>query len=559
MKACARIRFILLILAALFLLPSFSFAQTNVGDAAKDFVGGVIKEKFDKETGLNQIPDIKGINAGSIADDLVGGLIGDIPSPTMGQLTKEVRKLFRTYTTSKKYSVCERAANSRAWSSLRQIEEKAHFAPWADIAWTAIKSIANGGKTIGELIKENTEAELKKLLKDAIDSSPPAPEIKSLTFEGNCNSKSVTKWDPATKKITIIVTGNCGCERQVVGLSKPRLSAFEVRIEGLVESRVRLRQSPLWWLSPQPQIQYFVKKIRVITKADCNVCGSGDPPPPPKEKGFITGIFEWFGGLFDSSEEPEDLVNPPEDEDTEEEGDNEETDDADTDEETGDTAEEDLPEELKGIKAFIDKLLGRDKTDDPEDKVEETSKEEEANPKSEEPQDVTPKPLQCGDVTKVEGKNVQTFAYRETPNSDVNFACNNACSANQVCSVLPDSVGAFRNSCVYCKDIPKVVEEPVDEVSPVIKGGKCEAAIRFLLDEYEGWFDAPLTVSKNSAVFSNLQKCVDETEYTKYARQSRIDGVADKRVQAMCPTLKHVSSALTPSGVNCQDKTVFSF
>lgn len=69
-----------------------------------------------------------------------------------------------------------------------------------------------------------------------------------------------------------------------------------------------------------------------------------------------------------------------------------------------------------------------------------------------------------GDIASVDGRSgVETFAYRESQSSDVNFSCNNSCGKNQVCKVLPQSVGAYSNSCVYCAEKEEYIPEPKKE------------------------------------------------------------------------------------------------
>jgi len=565
MEARVSMRLVFVALAALFLLPAFSFAQTNVTDTIVDTVGGIVQGEFDSQTGLDKVKEVKDISAGDLADKTVEYIVGDTPSVLMTNLINQLleENSFKLWTVKdQKKDVpwhtrdsCQRIANGKLWEGLLNASAKGHFAPWVDIAWTAVKSIADGGKSIGEMIADNTKAKVEALIKDAlIGKAEPKVEVVTIPHHDSCNTITKITWDPVNKRIIVVTTGDCQCKlisSKWTGDSA-RLKDFVVILEASVEIvNVRINERTRFggylgeWVGKtyDIQAQYKVGKLHVTTKDDCDCAGY----VPPEEKGFVTGIFEWLEGLFDPPTEPEDQSDSPKD--TE----------GGTDDE-GATEEGEEPPST-GLGGFLGGLFSGDKTDEPEDQIDDDSTEDETDD-TKDAEGNTKKPLQCGDTTSIEGKSVETFPYRETPSSNVNFACNNSCGADQVCSVLPESVGAYSDSCVYCKDVPKVNSKPTD-APPVATGGSCEKAVRLLLDEYNGWFDPPITFSANGAVLFHEHRCFPEADYDTHTRQLTIQGVADAKFKSMCPSLKHVSSVMTRitqgSKGLCSSKTIFSF
>lgn len=578
-RVCIRTGLILIF--GFLLLPVLSFAQTNVGDAITDTVGGVIKGEFESHTGLDKVKDIKDIDAGALADKTVEYIVGEVPSQIMANLVTQITvgpdiKTPTPFTNlflkkepfgnrSKVIPACHLAANEKMREGLFELRVRGHFSPWIDIAWTAVKSIADGGKTISELIAEHTKAKAEELIKETLFGTPE-PKVETYTYEhgDSCNTTTKVTWDPVNMRIIAVTTGDCKCERKDTDCGPTKLKGYQVVFHApvVISVRIKTEERLFGWISPKHTVQakYRVDldRMKVVTHADCDC--KNDPPPPPEDPGFITGIFEWISGLFDSPAEPEDATEEPEDNGESGEGTDEGTDEG----ETTDEGEEDTTG-VSGIPAFVDWLLGRDKTDEPEDTNttghtsggEESGKGENGEEKP---------PLQCGATVSVDGRSgVPTFPYRPDANGDVNFSCNNSCAPDQVCKVLPESVGAFRDSCVYCADKPKTdtpPQPPITDTAPV-SGNNCEAAVRLLLDEYMGWFDPPVTFSANRAVMSHEHRCFPEADFDTHTRQLAIEGTRDAKITAMCPSLKHVSSTLTKisGGAKglCSSETVFSF
>lgn len=476
--------YLVLFVFMIFSLPVFSSAQTNVNDAVQETAQKIIEDKFNSETGLDKVKDFGSIDAGKIADRAVKYAHGEVPSQIMGSLIDQMRDVkntglqnnFRPYTKKthnanapyRTKNACQRIANQRHLEGLDAANVKARLTPWVDIAWTAVKSIASGGKSLGDLVAENTKANAEKMIKEALfGKAEPKVETVTIPHYDSCNSKTKITWDPINMRVIAVTTGNCGC-KLYEGDGKDTLKDFTVTLVAPVEvTNVKIEEENyfIFWKKYNIKAQYKVGKLKVVTDANCNCNKDISLPPPPKnesiveENGFFGGMWDWFF-------EPKDKVNPAKDKTLSPK---------DKHAKDKDTKGKNISKEISGIPAFIDWLFGRDKKDG-EMGVKDSIK----NPTGEEEKGkIEEKPLVCGEVVSVDGRdNVPTFVFRESSSQNVNFYCNNSCSPEQVCKVLPESVGAYHDSCVYCANKKEYIPEPKKED---IISTKCE------IPSQQGW------------------------------------------------------------------------
>ena len=543
----------IILLGSVFMLPAISAADEGNGFTIEDF----LKDE-----------------AENFAKDLI---IGDIPSDEFNLITNQVYDQFLAggYATNKKYSVCQRAANAQAEVALSDLNHKWWQGGWFNLAYKAIKYSTVIGASVGvaDVVTEELRGQISNTVKDLLAEEPS--EVVELSNGGKCGLTTVALWNKQEQRVEIKITGDCGCrvvKPRRFDLSKTKLKDFEVNITADVEIgnvEVEEKNPYIFWRDRQVRVFFKVKSMVVDTIANCN-CGIVDPPPEEKEDGSEPEAEE----KDPITTEPEDGTEPPEDEE---------------DTEGSETQEDEEQEETRGfIGAFVDWLLGRDGTGGPEDDTTDPAGEKEDEEEGE--RDNT-KPLMCGDSVSVEGRTgVATFVYRETATSNVNFSCNNSCAPHQRCSVLPESVGAYSDSCVYCANVCNTGEFSNESSCSSAKGSgqecvatgtngcfalkekkkdplpaaqNCEAAVRLLLDEYMGWFDPPVTFTSGKAVLSHEHRCFPEEDYDKFTRQPAIQGTKDASIRAMCPTLIHSSSVMTRLTAGskglCRSDTTFSF
>jgi len=558
---------ILLVISVFSISPLTHAQEIDVGKELTNFGKGL--------TGVKNPKDITGKD---VADYVVKDFIGEIPSLTVVNLVEQVRKDFGRHSeqgTNLGYKQCQRAANSVAWSVLGDIRDKGKLAPWAEISWSAIKAIAGGGKSIGDLVKENTKKKVSELLKDWYNGNPPLPkETTTLNHGGRCNTKSVTIWDPEEKRLRIEISGDCGCIDKVTGTGSIGLNNFKVIIEAPVsveDVTIKEKNRFTFWRSEKIKIFYKVGPLYVNTASVCDRrCPKDTPPPPPEdEKGFISGVWDWFFG-------DDDIGDPPEDEND---------DKKDTKEDTDKDREEDA-------RGFIGRVIDKFKKDKEDDTKEPEHEENLVTGVVE-----IEEGFACGDKVTADGqKGVQTFVYRDKLTDEVNL-CDNACAPNQECHVLPESVGAFKDSCTYCRNICaegqfvekntcerslqdgqecvgsennscyaiKNKEKEKDDTPPPVGAGRCEEAVRLLLDEYVGWFDPQLTVRSNGITFTNPEyRCFGNDVLQEHHVNPINKGIQDPDIRAMCPSLEHLGSSenyLSGEGKGrlCETKTEFAF
>ena len=465
--------YLVLFVFVIFFLPVFSFAQTNVNDVVTDTAQKIIKDKFDSETGLDKVKDFTDINAGKIADEAVKSARGDAPSALMAELISQMRDVqntglsnnFRLYTKKKPFNTknaCNRIANQRMVEGLDNANVKAQLTPWVDISWEAIKGIASGGKSLGDLIKENTKKKIEEIIKTTLfGKSEQKIETVVIPSYDSCGSVTKITWDPKNMRIIVATKGDCLCKLYPGdGVEKGTLKDYKVVIVAPVTVKnVKIEEENyfIFWKKYNIKAQYKVGKLKVATDANCNCNGDISLPPPPKnestveENGFFGGIWNWIFGDEDKVEEPKDETLPPEDEGIKDESEKD---------------KEETPKEISGIPAFIDWLFGRDKEIGEGDSIKDTTNPKE--PKKEKDE----KPLVCGEVVSVDGRdNVQTFVFRDSSSQNVNFDCDSSCKPGQICKILSQSVGAYKDSCVYCANKEEYIPEPEKEEST---SKKCE-------------------------------------------------------------------------------------
>ncbi len=441
-------------------------AQTDVTDSIKNTTGKIIQEQFEAETGLDKVRETYELDAGKLADKSVEYIRGDVPSPVLGNLISQLRaenkfKLWtiKTQNGSAPYyaNACQRAANQRMQEGLFNASVKAHFSPWVDISWEAIKSIASGGKSIADLIAENTKEKAETLVKETLfGKAEPKVEVVTIPSYDSCNTVTKISFDQANKRLIAVASGDCGGKKYRSGTTgSVNLRDFTVTVVAPVKvKKVRIKETNrfIFWRPYNIEAQYALGKLNVATVANCGLEKKVDPPPPPpKKKGIIGSLWgwitDWFSAGDDSTgEDDEDITDtsagtddtktidsPPRDEEDQDQDDDTQT--------TGDTETDD--------------------TDTSKDNTDDTTTDTTENESTEENTDTAT--FQCGDIVEVDGQgSVATFPY--SIGGELNSYCNNSCAADETCKVLPESVGAYRDSCVYCaKDVE---DEPEDQVEP---------------------------------------------------------------------------------------------
>ncbi len=569
----------------------------GVGDAV-EFAGGVAQGEFEKQTGLDAVRDVVEIDAGKIADKTVEYIRGDVPSPLMESLLAQIAtdnkfELWTKKSTKRNVpyfaNACQRAANQRAIEGMRNAITKARLAPWVDISWEAVKAISSGGKSVADLVKENTKAKAEELIKEALfGKADPVVETVTIPHYDACDTKTTVTWDPINMRIIISSKGNCGCAFFSAGTGNAnegaRLSGFDVVIVAPVTvANVRIQEKNrfIFWRSYSVQAQYKVGKLNVATVADCGCSNITDPPPPPpppkKEKGWIAGVVDWFIDLFDGSDD--ETIDDTGSSDGEGAGEDVDTDKAqDDDEKTTDTETKKDAED--------DDSRDTEKTDDAKDK---TKDERGDDTDSDDDENTKQKARQCGDRIAIDGReNVPTYPSRIGENNDANFTCNNSCAQNEVCRVIPPEEDML--SCVYCarvcgqgeyidldsceraltNDVQYCESTGVptwgNETCYAIKerqSNACESAVRFIFTDYFAWIDPPVAFTGTGATFSNDQRCVSEAEYDETVRYTLDEALSDPQLRSMCPTLELVSADLirVSGGAKglCRDEIKFKF
>ena len=510
-------------LLSVFFLPIYVFAQTDVADTAKDTATKIIKDQAISEIGLDPINDLK--SGEKILDKIIEYIRGDIPSPLMGNLLNQIYgenkfKLWtiKTHNGNAPYAAnsCKRAANQYMQSGLFNARVKAHFTPWVDISWKAVKGISEGGKSIGKLIEENTKEKVEKAIKETLFGKAKQKK-EEVTIPSYDSCKSVTKvvWDPENMQINVVTSGDCGCKLINVDGGKERLGAYKVNITAPVtveNVKIEEKNRFIFWKTYNIQAQYKVGQLKVQTDADCS-CANDDPPPPPpppkKEKGWIGEIIDWLFGNNDGTDKTED-------------GTTDEIKEENTD--TEDDSEIDKEEDE------IDKS-----NDDNTDQEQDNS--EKADENTQEKDNTTGKPqkktLKCGDLVSVDGRdNVPTFEYRKSESSDVNFSCDNSCSKNQECKVLPESVRADGDSCVYCANIESDVipEEKVEDTSVT-----CEMPSR------QHWYNAMIPNFKYTPIDATTAIVENAGTYCGFVTLEEFKDTAERMMRFLNGTCSEVT------------------
>ena len=532
-------------LFASLLLVSPAFAQESSGFGAGDFIGDQIE------------------NA------IKGAVIGDVPSDDFNLITKDIYAQFLAngYATKKEYSTCKRVANAQAEIGLDNLNQKWWQGGWFNLGYKAIKYsivIASGAAAAG--VNDVIAEEGRGVAADAVLGYIKAEdnEVVEISPASKCNTNIRAVWDKKTMRVYVTITGNCNCadiKPRWSELSHDTLKEFRVDISADVTVKaveVEEKNPLIFWRERRVKVFLGVKNMAVDTKANCQ-CRVDDPPPEEPEDGSETEEDDGDGG-DDATQEPEDTVVPPEDDGA---GDDEST-------TTG---------------GFLGWLFGggTDTSEEPEDDTsagDGTAGEDTG-------------PWQCGAQVAVDGRSgVPTYPYTDENRRDASTQCGGMCAPHQECHVVPESVGAYRNSCTYCKNMCEKGEFTTRDACERAKGTSqecratgtytchalveqkkksaqgtvnCEAAIRSLLDTYVGWFDPQLTVTAGSAVFLNgPHRCLTTGEFKQFHVDLVAIGVADASIRAQCPTLAVVSNEniqLGGSGkaATCNTRTEFSF
>ncbi len=526
-------------------MPLFSYAEVSVGDTVTETAQKIIKDKFNSETGLDKVKDFGSIDAGKIADRAVKYAHGEVPSQTMGSLIDQMRDVkntglqnnFRPYTKKthdgnasyRTKNTCQRIANQRQLEGLDAANVKARLTPWVDIAWTAVKSIASGGKSLGDLVAENTKANAEKIIKEALfGKAEPKVETVTIPHYDSCNSKTKITWDPVNMRVIVVTSGDCGCKSFKTDVGNTKLKDFTVTLVApvkVINVKIEEKKYFIFWKKYNIKAQYKVGKLKVVTDANCNCKGESippPPPPPPKNKtGFLGSIWDWFFGGSDSA-------------DSSKKDQTSEKDNSPNKDKSGTSVEKEKETDQK-VNFIKDNFLKEHNKEIVEDKEKKNGQ----------------KQLQCGDKVNVDGrKGVKTFLFRKTPNSDVNFNCNNSCSPEQVCKVLPESVGAYHDSCVYCANKEKYIPEPKKED---ITSTKCE------IPSEQGWangmmpgfeaivLDKERVLIKNSNTYcgmKSLEVFKSNAEATMrlfggYCRNIKLDDYKYTDIRGSCSFMAH--------------------
>lgn len=325
--AIARILISTLVLVSTF-TPPLS-AQTNVGQVVSD----AAKEQFEKQTGLDQVTDVTEIKADKLADRAVKYVTSETPSLTMAHLIQQLRgengeglpssfKLYLTKTVNRNApyrtrNACERAANQRLREGLGNAKAKAYFTPRVDIAREAIKGIAGGGKSLGELIADQGKAEVEKLISETLRGAA-ADKVETVTIPhyDECDSTTKITRDPVNKRVIVVTSGNCHCKRFTNKLENETatLADYTVTLVAPVTTQVRIETKPGFLglrTRHQAQATYKVGRLNVATVANCDCTQPDDPPPPPPlppRDGRLTQLVDRVSGWFDGPSEPEDTT-----------------------------------------------------------------------------------------------------------------------------------------------------------------------------------------------------------------------------------------------------------
>lgn len=415
----------------IFILPNISVAQTNIGDLVTGTAKKIAQDKFNSETGLDKIKNLKDIDAGKIADKTVTYIQGDIPSPLLGNLITQIslgansmtEGLFKMYLKKRPYSgkvikSCDLAANQKMQNGLFNTRVKAHFSPWVDIAWTAVKSIADGGKSIGQLIAENTKSKVEKMIKETLfGKAKPVIETVTIPHHDSCDTTTKITWDPINMRIIVVTSGDCKCSLIQTAGGKTKLKDFTVTLVAPVTVKnvvVEEKSYFMFFKSYKIKAQYKVGRLKVATDANrnCNKDHSlkptDSPTTPPKEedkkKSILGRILDFIFGDDDKSNTTTD------DKIISEEG------------EVEDSIKDDTDNSNKDNAGVTGGELSTNEETKPTNQ-DQVSKED-------------PRALQCGDKFSLDGtKTVQTFPYRKDASGEVNFSCNNSCASNQICTV----------------------------------------------------------------------------------------------------------------------------
>lgn len=560
-------------------------------------------EAFQKQTWLDQIEEITGIYPDKIGNQDVDYVESGTPSPALANIIQQLRgengewlpssfKLFLTKTPKRSSpyrtrNACDRIANLRLWEWLWNAKAKAHFNQRIDHTWESDENDSLAGRSVWELVGEVWEGGAEALLEEFLaEDENNVIEVVTIPHYDDCGSVTKITWDPFNSRVIVVTVWDCQCKRYDSNLSSDwaTLADYSVVLVAPVTTHVHVeKKAGFLWMrhNRAAKVSYKVGSLDVTTEANCSCSKVTDPPPPlpPKKEWVIQRFIWWITGLFGGSKgtwtetppPPVEGETPPEDDtakETETDPEDEPTEGSWDD--TGEPVEETDPEDETPPKD------GEEGEQPEEDTAWEPR--EETDPEDEEP-------LACGTDIDIDGRsNVPTFAYREDPNGNVNFDCDGTCRAHQVCKVVPESVAAFRNSCVYCQDqCPEWTYVELancewnlwaDEVCVENDGcfiiekqqpedtswwGNCEEAVRQLLDVYLGWFDPPVTFTDNWAIFQNgPHKCLSQSELDQYHIGIIEFGIQTEEIQSLCPTLTHVSTEEIGAGT-CDTKTIFSF
>lgn len=452
----------LIIVPAILLAPFFSSAETNVTELVDGTLQDVIGGEIDSQLGLDKIKDIKNITPKDVGDRVVKDALGDIPSPTLGSILHQLGRshtltagqtaqdgLFKRFTVKRPFGegnlsavnpICERIANQRMMEGIQNAEAKAHFAPWVEIAWDAVKSIADGGKTLSEMIAENTKSKVEELIKESLFGKAPV-EIERVTIphHDDCGTETVIVWDAQNGKLRIETSGDCGCKEYNSDGSSAHLNEFKVvLLADVTLKEVTIEEeenSFLWWKWTTHKINTFYKisNINVATVADCSkTCPmdtvgepEDDPIPEPAGEdddsggGIISGIWGWFTGLFGGNDDPTGTTGTT----------------------GGTTTTGEEGSSTTGTTGVTPETDGSNNT----------SSGSAGSSSSTTGGSETATPQQCGASISIDGRSsVPTFPPEVT--SGGTFACGGTCENHQLCVSVADQT-LISGDCTYCQNV----------------------------------------------------------------------------------------------------------
>ncbi len=442
----------LLILGITFLFisaPIILYAKIDATQITKDTIKKVTEDKFLKETGLNEVKDISEIDIGKIADKTVEYISPEVPSPVMESLLIQISRgrdikteaLFKPFikkrpnigdVSTRPKQACELAANGKMQSGMFNGRVNAHFGPWVGISWDIIKTIA-GGKGLADFITEKGKAKAEESIKEFLfGKTPPKIETATINHHDECNTVTKVTWDPINMRIIIVTNGDCKCSKLIkTDNGNTLMKGFRVALTAPVtvdDVKIGEKNYFIFWRKYNIKAKYKVHKLKVATKANCNCAVDippPPPPPPPKNKiGIIGRIIDWLFGFDDNVSSKGKKHNT----DKIIQKDNDKKDKNQKDR-----------EDVENKDAITDRNIKNNGN-----KIKENESKKETGNKT-----TSKTSLACGDRVSIDGRdNVPTYSYRT--NGELNKYCNNSCLEDEVCKVVPQSVGAYNNSCVYC-------------------------------------------------------------------------------------------------------------